>query len=491
MPRKHASFALFASTLFVLANAFVAPATAAPKAAALGPEVALSSPRDGYVGRMDVAPLHGPVGTQVTVTGDKLPANQEFQLVWRSVKGSWKVADHEYHGRTYAPVAYEIAKVRSDAAGRFSASFTAPDDFGFSHDIVLQQGDRLLTQVGFSIDMTVAVSPESGPAGTPITVEVKGIGWRQLFNSWVLLYDNNFTGWISSVTTGGSAKFTIPATGRPGKHLLEVLHGEFTFPYRNMQQNPEPDRPRWAIPFTITADAPVLPPPPQTQAQTTVRSLPPQGQLVATPSFSGINEPVTVRGEGFAPDENLKLTWSRVVGNRMTGRGWQEATDVIAESKADAHGGAEFRFNAPDDLGGSHTLAVESARGRQTGNFWIKPTALPLDVSRGPVGTTFRIHLKGVGWSETANIVHVVYDNSYIGYACAFNSQGDVELIMQATGEPGWHFIDLYPGIYKGTETRPNNFKIPQLTYADDHPGEDLPAFRYAFEVTSGPAVGQ
>ena len=63
------------------------PLTAAPKAAALGPEVALSTPRDGYVGRLDVTPLHGPVGTQVTVTGDKLPANQEFQLVWRTVKG--------------------------------------------------------------------------------------------------------------------------------------------------------------------------------------------------------------------------------------------------------------------------------------------------------------------------------------------------------------------------------------------------------------------
>ena len=230
-------------------------------------------------------------------------------------------------------MAYEIAKVKTDAVGRFSASFIAPEDFGFSHDIVLQQGDRLFTQVGFSIDMTVTISPERGPVGTPITVEVKGIGWRQLFNSWVLLYDNNFTGWISAVTTGGSAKFTIPATGRPGKHLLEVLHGEFTFPYRNMQQNPEPDRPRWAIPFTITADAPVLPPPPETQAQTVVRSLPPQGQLIATPPFSGINEPVTVRGEGFAPGEDLKLNWSRVVGNRMTGRGWQEATDVIAESQ--------------------------------------------------------------------------------------------------------------------------------------------------------------
>jgi hypothetical protein len=222
-----------------------------------------------------------------------------------------------------------------------------------------------------------------------------------------------------------------------------------------------------------------------------VRNLSPPGQLVATPAFSGVNEPVTVHGEGFAPGENLKLYWSRVVGNRMTGRGWQEATDVIAEGRADIQGRAEFRFNAPDDLGGSHTLTVESTRGKQSGNFWIKPTALPLDVGRGPVGTTFRIHLKGVGWSETANIVHVVYDNSYIGYACAFNSQGDIELIMQATGEPGWHFIDLYPGIYKGTEVRPNNFRIPQLTYAEDHPGEDLPAFRYAFEVTSTTTVGQ
>ena len=126
------------------------------------------------------------------------------------------------------------------------------------------------------------------------------------------------------------------------------------------------------------------------------------------------------------------------------------------------------------------------------GAFWIAPTAFPLDVMRGPVGTTFRIHLKGVGWSETANIYTVVYDNAVSGYACAFNSQGDIEIIMQATGEPGWHFIDLYPAIYKGSETRPNNYRLPQLTYADDHPGEDLPAFHFAFEVTEGGApVGQ
>ena len=95
------------------------------------------------------------------------------------------------------------------------------------------------------------------------------------------------------------------------------------------------------------------------------------------------------------------------------------------------------------------------------------------------------IQLNGVGWTETANIYTVVYDNRYIGYVCGFNSQGDVTIPMQASGEPGWHFIDLYPAIYKGDETaQVQNFRIPQLTYAADHPGETLPAFHYAFRVT-------
>ena len=49
--------------------------------------------------------------------------------------------------------------------------------------------------------------------------------------------------------------------------------------------------------------------------------------------------------------------------------------------------------------------------------------------------------MKGVGWTETANISTVVYDNNYIGYACAFNSQGDVEILLHATGEAGLHFL--------------------------------------------------
>jgi hypothetical protein len=468
-----------------LSAAIASPAASAP-VSALGRAVAVGEPSGGYVGRLDVTPAHAPAGAPVTVAAASLPPDQDFQVVWTTATGAWKVTDAEYKGREFTPAAYEIAKARSDASGRLSVTFAAPDDYGFLHDIVLQQGPRLFTQAAFNLDMTVDISPKSGPPGTPIRFDVKGVGYRSLYNSWDVIYDNNFTGWMSSVTTSGAASFTIPATGGPGVHVIEVMHGELTFPYRNPEQNPAPGRPRFAFQFTVTDGAPVRPALPERQAQDDVRRLPPPGELVPTPPFAGVGEPAVVRGEGLAPGRSYKLNWSRVVGNRMTGQGWEENAIAVAESTADSAGRAEFRFATPDDLGGFHGLWIDAGEKRKIGSFWIKPTALPMDVTRGPAGTAFTIHLKGVGWTETANLYNVVYDNSYTGYVCAFNSQGDVEIVMRATGAPGLHYIDLYPGIYRGTETRPNNFRIPQLTYADDHPGEDLPAFHFAFEVTPG-----
>jgi hypothetical protein len=479
---------------------------AAPRAAELGPPAPLAEPSGGYVGQIKVSPTHGPAGTPVTMTGEGFAAGQEFDLVWGTVTGSWKVSNAEYFGREYVPAAYRIATVKSDAAGRIAATFTAPEDFGFMHDVVLQQGKRLLTKDAFSIDMTVRLLADNVPVGTPIPIEVQGIGWRELEGSWVMLYDNRFTGWISTVTTGGTARFTLPAAGQPGRHVIEVVHSDFTFPYRNMQQSPAPDRPQFKVGFTITPGPAALPSPPPQQAQSQVRRLPPQSQLVATPAFSGVDQPVVVRGSGFAPGKTVALNWTTVTGNRISGGaavstvasrmtagngdrsastgGWEERSRVVAKAEADADGNVEFHFKAPDDLGGSHGLWADAGTTHKTGTFWIAPTALPLDVSHGPVETTFKIHLKGIGWSESANIYTVVYDNGHSGYACGFNSQGDVEIFMQATGEPGWHFIDLYPAIYKGKETRPVNYRLPQLTAEQDHPGEDLPVFHFAFEVT-------
>src|SRR6185503_3993998 len=158
----------------------------AGRAADLGPEVPLTEPRGGYVGELKVTPEHGPAGTPVTVTGQGFPAGQEFDLVWRTVKGRWKVTTAEYHGREYTPTAYRIASVKGDAAGRISASFAVPEDFGFLKDIVIEQRGRLLTQTAFKLDMTARiVGANRGPLGAPIAIEVQGIGWRELEGSWV------------------------------------------------------------------------------------------------------------------------------------------------------------------------------------------------------------------------------------------------------------------------------------------------------------------
>ncbi len=479
--RIHSGLVASLSLAFTL---LFAPAVFSAPAADFGPEVKVSSPQGGFVGRMQVDPLHGEVGAPFTVSAEGLPPNEEFQLVWSTAEGHWKVTESEYNGREFVRVDYEMARVTTDADGRLEATFETPEDFGFLHDIILQQGDRQFTRVAYSIDMSIEMSPKSGPVGTPINFDVKGIGYRALERSWNVLYDNNFTGWASSITTHGSANFTIPATGHIGDHIVEVLHGEFGSPYRNPQQSPSPDRPRFAMTFTVTPGEPVLPPPAKAQEQRKVRLAPPVGELISSPRFSGVGERVTVSATGLEAGKSYELNWTRVIGNRIDGRGWAESSTPVAEATAGIDGKIDFEFETPEDLGGIHGLWIDVDGTMKRGTHWVKPTAYPLDVTSGPVGTTFTVNLKGIGWTETSNIMHIVYDNSYIGYACGFNSQGDLTIYMQATGAPGMHYIDLYPGIYKGVNETPDNFRMPQLTYEADHPGEDLPAFHFAFEVT-------
>src|SRR5258708_29244914 len=92
------------------------PAVAAP-AAALGPQVEVGEPANGDVGRLDVSPTHAPAGTPVTLSAQGLPPGQEFQLVWNTASGAWKVTQAEYHGREFPPAAFELAKAKSDQSG--------------------------------------------------------------------------------------------------------------------------------------------------------------------------------------------------------------------------------------------------------------------------------------------------------------------------------------------------------------------------------------
>ena len=464
--------------------------TAKPAASAAANPTATEAPME-LTGKFALAPSHGGWGTAVTATASGLKAQTAYNVVWTTVNGKWSLsADQtEYKGRSYTPAQKVLKKITTDTAGGFVTTFAVPDnDFGFQHDVlVYQDGDQIIrNKAGFDVDLQVSISPKSGPVGTPITIEAKGIGWRQLENSWLVSYDNNFTGWISSVTTKGYAKAVIPATGEPGTHVITVLHGDFTFPYLNMQQSPEPDRPMFRIPFTITDGPAVLPAAASSQSLAVTAAQPVASGVWFDPPAGVVGSKSTLKGAGLPPTAELDVEWTSMTGNRVSGAGYEETKNTLGKARTDGNGALTWAFTVPDDLGGNHTLSLkrgDTVVAKTT--FTILASIQPLTRDRGPSGTQITMQLNGVGWTETANIFNITYDNSYAGYACGFNSGGNVQVVFTVSGAPGWHYIDFYPGIYKGTETRPLNFRVPQLTYADDHPAEKLPAFHLAFLITA------
>ena len=108
---------------------------------------------------------------------------------------------------------------------------------------------------------------------------------------------------------------------------------------------------------------------------------------------------------------------------------------------------------------------------------------------RVKAGQRFTIHLKGVGWTQIDNTLAVTYDNSYIGYGCGFNTNGDVVMNLLATGAPGTHLIDIYPMLYTQQPAYPYPplGMMPLLSFNRDAPGlalgYRLPAMRLAITV--------
>lgn len=446
-----------------------------------------------YRGSFALWPSHGVAGTEVRASGSGFRPGETLDVAWNTVQGRWKLAgasDESFMGRAFDPLVKPLRTVDADASGAFVTSFVAPDDFGFNHDVTVTAHGALVNKAAFRVDPTVTISPGSGPVGTPITVTMHGVGWQDMENSWELSYDDQFTGLLSSVTTGGIARAVIPATGAAGVHVLRVIHGSMTVPYLNMEQSPRPDRPTFTLRFAVTPGQAVLPEPVADQALAPMPGTRPGGgpALWVDPASATVGTPVTIHGAGMAPGAAVSLTWWTVVGSRVSGNGWDEQSTTLASAAAGPDGTFSIASVVPDDLGGAHRLeAVAAGRVVALTSLTITPSASPLSVSSGPAGTDVLIHLKGVGWTETANIYTLVYDNGYLGYACGFNSRGDVRIHLPAAGQPGWHFIDLYPAIYKGTDSQgTQDFRIPMLTFAD-HPGERLPAFRFAFLVTAAP----
>jgi hypothetical protein len=427
-------------------------------------------------------------GSVVRVTASGLAAGKAVTLTWGTVTGGWVIEDYyHFRGKKYSETTTPLGEFPSDASGKLNARFVVPEDYGGVHEVIVLIDGKPVAQSAINVAQTFALTPASGPVGTPIELKVTGLGWRTMESTWVLNWDNQELGFVSAAGTRGSAVARFRATGPAGDHVVKLYTGWQGLGYLNYEQSPVASLPRPQFTFRTTpgatreaayAEPYQRQPIPKTEEAGT--------RLTLTPTQGPVGTRAVLKGEGFAGAAPMRLVWETSVGSRVSADGFAPQENEIGNVKADANGRIELTLTIPDDVGGLHGLSVRRGDGLVARtHFVIETSVVDILPRSGPVGTPVKIHLKGVGWTEYDNIYVATYDNAYMGYACGLNSHGDVVINFAATGASGVHLIDLYPGIYQGPPTEPQQlYRLPQLTYADDHPGNRIPALRFMFDIT-------
>jgi hypothetical protein len=472
-----------------------------------GPVAAPAQPSPN-IGVLDVTPDQGVAGTLITISGSKLPPGAKVELTWSTADATWLVQTEpdtvNYLGRSDTLMAVVLATTTTDASGAFHLSLKAPVDWGGVHDIYAVINGVEDAHGGFIMLRTVTVTPTSGPVGTPITITYSGLGPSLYTGGASLLYDNHYVGELMANWTRGTAQVTIRATGPVGKHVIQIGNA-ISYLYLNVPQSPIPYTNGAKVTFRVTQDA--GPPPasidwpvdvaPTVSARTTLATsgLAVDSTVDATlaSSVGPVDTPDVLTASGLSTSAPVSLVWSTVVGNRVdcASTCWIFASTPLGTATP-VGGALSTTITVPDGLGGWHVVQLMQ-NGQLVAQvpFYVEESVVGKGVSPVVVkeGQSFTIHLKGVGWTQLDNTVGVDYDNSYIGYGCGFNSDGDVLLHLNATGGPGTHLIDLYPMLYSLSPSFADTpyGMVPVLTYAQDDPGlalgYRLPAIRLAITV--------
>ena len=479
------------------------PPAESPTAAAQG-SGATATPEQAPLAMLKTAPEVLAIGETFTLTGEGLQAGREFQIQWATVDGAYRVElennSQMFYERKFTPTRVDLGRVTTTADGKLEASFQVPEDFGEFHDIYAVADGQDVAKGGVRVPRTLKMTPSEGPVGTLISFEGQGLGYRPYESTMAVRYDNRYVGFMSATTTGGTVKAQIRASGGPGTHVIDIGAGSHALFYLNAHQSPVAYIPDFKFVFTITEDAGAPPArvdwpgeviEKEDAARTTLGLAAPtipDAEVTISPPSGPILSEATLKATGLEASSEVEVLWITVSGSRVRG-GWDVGGKPVAKSTVAADGTFNARFTVPDDLGGWHAVRlVQGEKVLAEAPYYIERSLLAVTPGRVKAGEEFTVQLKGVGWTELDNTVAITYDNAYMGYACGFNTGGDVTLILTATGGPGTHLIDIYPTIYDGGHGMwPWQYTVPQLSSLTDAPGlalgYRLPVIRVAIEV--------
>jgi len=429
------------------------------------------------------------VGSEIEAAAEGLPPNRTVDVIWETVKGGWVVEDgYKFRGKKFTDTTTVLTHAQVSSDGRLQTRFSVPEDFGGVHSVIVADAGRPLAQGGIEVTQTFEMHPSEGPVGTLIELRVTGFGWRTMESTWVVNWDNHDVGYVSATDTRGTAVARFRAVGPEGPHEIKVYTGYMGQSYLNHEQAPNAYLPRPRFVFHVTPGSVAAG---GYVERYQVQKMPSAemglagADLKIAPAQGPVQTRARLTGSGFPASTTVSVIWATQAGSRVSGNGFAPREQHLADLVVGSDGRLDAPLLVPEDLGGMHAVIIRSKEKTLARAFFaIETSVVSISPMSGPPGTPVTIHLKGVGWTDFDNIYVATYDNAYMGYACGFNSQGDVIVNFTAAGSPGTHLVDFYPGIYQGPGTDQQLYRLPQLTYADDHPGNKIPALRFAFEVT-------
>lgn len=193
------------------------------------PRLAVGNGGKGIVGGEIPYALAGlPPGVRVTFRWDTRDAVMVAGGTYGDVNLGWRFTE------TYA----ELGSVDADTNGRASGVLSIPEDFGGEHLLEAVVDGTPVANTTFLLvgRFTASLTPD----GSEVLLRGEGLGWEKYTAAYNVLYDGKAMGFITGMTTRGTAHASVPVVGEAGLHTVEVFGGQSGYPFLNKHETSWP-----------------------------------------------------------------------------------------------------------------------------------------------------------------------------------------------------------------------------------------------------------
>jgi hypothetical protein len=443
----------------------------------------------------------GFVNDQIALKGINLPANETIQVIWHSVSGMWGVRrSNKVLGPQYNTREEVIFSTSVDESREFKRTWTVPEAFGGDHILKLEAGGQTLDTATFTLKPHFELDQSAVPLGDWFRLTGYGLGRDRISTIYQVTWDNGYVGLMTGVKNRGTATAYIRAAGPVGEHVLQVWRNFTGVPFlQNNTQSPAGEitggRPfAWDVTVTEPDGSP-----PVAEMEAMYEEEPVEGHipsvdeeseasLTIQPTSGKPGTSAILTGRGFPENTEVDLIWHTHGGERVSDEPVRSEPrpDVLPTTVTDDDGSFQIDVTIPTDIGATRPIfaAVDGRTIASTG-FMMQPDIVDVSPTKGPVGTEITVEIAGLGWPLYENNYYVLYDNKPMGYVVSNVAEdGIVRFTVRATGDPGYHFIDIIP-TFNGMELDDFDFNHkPHLSYLDNHPVRAMPGMHLSVEVT-------